>query len=90
MRSSSAQMPYLEGVVLTASGDTDPLIVQHRAAQVISPTALQAGVGIRQPGIRLGAPLQPIRLCQNRLFLVIDVLVQPCFHQSSFDPLRNL
>ena len=38
--------PHLEGVILTASGDTDPLIIEHRAAQVITATALQAGIRI--------------------------------------------
>jgi hypothetical protein len=37
---------HLEGVVLTTGGDTDPLIIEHRAAQVITPTALQARVRV--------------------------------------------
>ena len=37
---------YLEGIILTTGGDTDPLIIEHRAAQVITATALQAGVRI--------------------------------------------
>ena len=38
--------PYLEGIILTTGGDADPLIIEHRAAQVITATALQAGVRI--------------------------------------------
>lgn len=53
--------PHLEGVVLTASGDTDPLVIEYGAAQVITPTALEARVGIRQAGIGLGVALQGTR-----------------------------
>ena len=53
--------PHLEGVVLTTSGDTDPLVIEHGAAQVVPPTALEARVGIRQPGIGLGGALQGTR-----------------------------
>ncbi len=38
--------PHLERVVFTTGGDTDPLIIEHRAAQVVTATALQAGVRI--------------------------------------------
>lgn len=55
------QKSDLEGVVLTASCNADPLIIQYRALQITSPAALEPGVGIWQLGIRLCTALQALK-----------------------------